>query len=464
MEEETVRRCPIWLRVCHPNRLGSYATGVSLAFIITIILLVLMAFSHGDDSGTLQLVSVVFRHGDRSPTETYPADPHKDDSLWLDGWGALDKKGKMQMFKLGKLFKKRYLDFLSRLYSPKEMHMESSADESCLMSAELVLAGLYPPRGHQVWDPELDWQPIPVHSTPILQDKLIVMKKPCPRYEQELKQAYLSPDIVQVNLDNAELYSYLTEKTGKDIDSILEVELLYNTLEIEERNGLPLPEWTKTVYPGKMKYLASLSLALFTHNDVMRRLNGGPLVGDIAQHMADKSSGALSASQKLFLYSAHDITIVNVWRMLGMTEMLKPESGAALIVELHLVGTNKDFQIETGRPREYFPEHSVNDRTAGDSHVCFDLCLPVISCLAENVKFLLASFSHTSPYFRPVLNNTYCTYVLYFNNTSTLEPHPLTIEQCGTPCFLDTFLNLTTPVIPTDWEKECQLNLTFEIT
>nr|CAD7409095.1 unnamed protein product [Timema cristinae] len=455
MEEETVRRCPIWLRVCHPNRLGSYATGVSLAFIITIILLVLMAFSHGDDSGTLQLVSVVFRHGDRSPTETYPTDPHKDDSLWLDGWGALDKKGKMQMFKLGKLFKKRYLDFLSRLYSPKEMHMESSADESCLMSAELVLAGLYPPRGHQVWDPELDWQPIPVHSTPILQDKLIVMKKPCPRYEQELKQAYLSPDIVQVNLDNAELYSYLTEKTGKDIDSILEVELLYNTLEIEERNGLPLPEWTKTVYPGKMKYLASLSLALFTHNDIMRRLNGavytpanqtakrvkcgdistnlqqkratfprsiqsryfgkpskvesanlfqqvwmGPLVGDITQHMADKSSGALSASQKLFLYSAHDITIVNVWRTLGMTEMLKPESGAALIIELHLVGTNKDFQIE----------------------------------------------------------------VLYFNNTSTLEPHPLTIEQCGTPCFLDTFLNLTTPVIPTDWEKECQLNLTFEIT
>ncbi|CAG2065007.1 unnamed protein product, partial [Timema podura] len=76
-------------------------------------------------------------------------------------------------------------------------------------------------------------------------------------YEQELKQAYLSPDIVQVNLDNAELYSYLTEKTGKDIDSILEVELLYNTLEIEERNGLPLPEWTKSVYPGKMKDLAS---------------------------------------------------------------------------------------------------------------------------------------------------------------------------------------------------------------
>nr|CAD7463397.1 unnamed protein product [Timema tahoe] len=185
---------------------------------------------------------------------------------------ALFPKGKMSMFELGKLFRQRYQGFLSRLYSPKEMHMESSANDRCLMSAELVLAGLYPPIGSQVWNHDLNWQPIPVHSTPRLQDKvtswkevvessriqdrllytlrpslnpsslqhclvnslqLIVMKKPCPRYEQELKQAYLSPDIVQVNLDNAELYSYLTEMTGKDIDSILEVELLYNTLEIE---------------------------------------------------------------------------------------------------------------------------------------------------------------------------------------------------------------------------------------
>nr|CAD7434697.1 unnamed protein product [Timema monikensis] len=407
--EEVTRRRPFWSGQCHPTRRGACATVSSLAFVIAIILVAFLAFGEEDDTGTLRLVSVVFRHGDRSPTETYPTDPHKDDSLWPDGWGALNNvsplhleltlftKGKMSMFELGKLFRQRYQGFLSRLYSPKEMHMESSANDRCLMSAELVLAGLYPPIGSQVWNHELNWQPIPVHSTPRLQDKLIVMKKPCPRYEQELKQAYLSPDIVQVNLDNAELYSYLTEKTGKDIDSILEVEYLYNTLEIEERNGLPLPEWTKTVYPGKMKYLATLSLALFTHNDIMRRLNGGPLVGDIAQHMADKSSGALSASQKLFLYSAHDITIVNVWRMLGMTEMLKPESGAALIVELHLVGTNKDFQIE----------------------------------------------------------------LLYINNTSTLEPHPLTIERCGRPCLLINFLKLMEPIIPTDWEKECQLSSTL---
>lgn len=40
---------------------------------------------------------------------------------------------------------------------------------------------------------------------------------------------------------------------------------------------------------------------------------------------------------KLYLYSAHDITLVNVLRAMGFTEELfKPDYGAALIFELLL--------------------------------------------------------------------------------------------------------------------------------
>ena len=34
------------------------------------------------------------------------------------------------------------------------------------MSAEANLAGLYPPEGVQVFNPNISWQPIPVHTVP----------------------------------------------------------------------------------------------------------------------------------------------------------------------------------------------------------------------------------------------------------------------------------------------------------
>ena len=44
--------------------------------------------------------------------------------------------------------------------------------------------GLFPPAGPQVWDPQLPWQPIPVHTVPLDQDYLLnKMHAFCPRYE-----------------------------------------------------------------------------------------------------------------------------------------------------------------------------------------------------------------------------------------------------------------------------------------
>jgi len=49
--------------------------------------------------------------------------------------------------------------------------------------------------------------------------------------------------------------------------------------------------------------------------------------------------------------------------------------------------------------------------------------------------------------------------LLYRNNTSTRNLFILNMPNCGQPCHLDTFLELTRPVVPIDWDHECHTTL-----
>ncbi|XP_066995857.2 testicular acid phosphatase homolog [Anabrus simplex] len=364
---------------------------VLLGLFICITLLAFLAFGKtGKVSSSLLQVSVLFRHGDRNPTETYPNDPYKE---WAEGWGSLTKKGKMQMFEMGEKLRTYYDGFLSDIYSPDDILILSSDNDRCLMSAETYLAGLYPPHESQKWHPDLNWQPIPVHSTPRNLDSLIVVKKPCPKYDEDLKNAYNSPEIAALNEQNQELYDYLSKNAGQEVHNITAVEFLFNTLEIEASHHLKLPDWTASVFPDKMKTLAARSLAIFTETNDMKRSRGGPLVKLMTEHMTAKRAGTLKPNRRMFLYSAHDITIVNVWRTLGFSELLKPGYGASLLLELHLANHGTDHEVK----------------------------------------------------------------ILYINDTTTKDPQALSIPGCESPCLLDSFLEHVKPVIPDDWEKECKL-------
>lgn len=378
---------------CCGRQRGTYITVGLLGLIIPIFFLSYYAFGQLTKPRTsIQLVSVLFRHGDRTPTETYPNDPYNDEKYWPAGWGALTNLGKIQLYKYGQYLRKRYDGALNDHYSPKDIYVVSSDHDRCLMSAQVLLAGLYPPVGDQIWQRSLNWQPIPVHTAPRNLDKLIVVKKPCPAYEKQLNNTYKNAHLTRIDEENKELYQYLTDHSGKKIKNVLDLEFLYNTLEIEYNNHLKLPDWTKSVFPHKMKDLAALSLAVFTYTDSMKKFKGGPIVADIVHHMAQKVLHTLNPDRKMFLYSGHDITIVSVLRALGFEERIKPDPGASVIVELH----------------------------------------------------------------RPFDGSEHFVEVLYKNNSDSSEPFRLRMPNCEDPCSLKSFLEIARPLFFENWEKKCQ--------
>ncbi|KAI5713220.1 hypothetical protein M8J76_003193 [Diaphorina citri] len=284
--------------------------------------------------GELVFVSLLYRHGDRTPINFYPNDPYKNASYWPVGPGQLTNVGKLQHYKLGQWFGERYRDLIGDSYSKENVYVMSTDVDRTLMSAEANLAGFFPPRGDQVWDPKIKWQPIPVHTMPEKLDKVLSMKKPCPQYDVEKRKYMNSPEIQQVLAKYRPLFQYVSQHAGEPVETITDLEFIHNTLFIEEINNLTLPEWTHPIYPEPLRTVAAFSFAIPARTPALKRLKAGPLVEDIVKHMVAKSKDKLK-KKKIWIYSAHDTTVANLLNTLNIFDLHCPPYTAAVMIELH---------------------------------------------------------------------------------------------------------------------------------
>lgn len=90
-------------------------------------------------------------------------------------------------------------------------------------------------------------------------------------YQEVLAEANADPK-------HAELFDYLSKHTNESMRSVLKVDYLYSTLASEQEAGLKLPEWTKNVFPHKMRIPFMLSLALLSYNETIQRFHTGELL------------------------------------------------------------------------------------------------------------------------------------------------------------------------------------------
>lgn len=59
-----------------------------------------------------------------------------------------------------------------------QVYVRSTDIDRTLMSAMTNLAALFPPDGISLWNPNLPWQPIPVHTVPLMEDRVSILRKP----------------------------------------------------------------------------------------------------------------------------------------------------------------------------------------------------------------------------------------------------------------------------------------------
>ncbi|KAH9488851.1 hypothetical protein Btru_058684 [Bulinus truncatus] len=336
---------------------------ISKLNVLCIILIVNLRFSSAQP--TLKLASVLYRHGDRSPSSVYPLDNNQV-TAWPDGLGWLTNLGKQQQYELGLYIKNRYSGFLNTsYYHHEEILIQSSGVERCLMSAYCHLAGLYSPQGEQIWNPSLLWQPIPVQTSPVKTDNKLAISAPCPKYDKLLGDVLQSPEIVKEEQENKVFYDMVEAKTGIKKENILEIWGVSDTLLCEKIHNLTWNDWAyENGVWDKLLSLSSLSSAVYTYTPEMARLTGGPLLKEIISNM-QAAVIQDAPSPKFYMYSAHDTTVAALLSAMHVFDRHAPMYRALVMVELHYIQNDYFVRIyyrndTTREPYELTPPGCEN--------------------------------------------------------------------------------------------------------
>ncbi|XP_022363184.1 lysosomal acid phosphatase isoform X2 [Enhydra lutris kenyoni] len=254
---------------------------------------------------SLRFVTLLYRHGDRSPVKTYPKDPYQEDE-WPQGFGQLTKEGMRQHWELGQALRQRYQGFLNTSYHRQEVYVRSTDFDRTLMSAEANLAGLFPPNGMQRFNPNISWQPIPVHTVPIAEDRLLKFPLgPCPRYEQLQNETRQTPEYQNESVQNAQFLDMVANETGLTDVTLETVWNVYDTLFCEQTHGLVLPPWASPRTMQRLSRLKDFSFRFLFgiyEQAEKARLQGGVLLAQIRKNLTLMATS--SQLPKLLVYSA----------------------------------------------------------------------------------------------------------------------------------------------------------------
>ncbi|XGW09332.1 hypothetical protein V3C99_011547 [Haemonchus contortus] len=332
-----------------------------------------------DGDMELLLIQVIWRHGDRSPTKTWPTDPFQEGNWTFGGggFGQLSPIGMGQHMRLGEFLRKTYVDklnFLNSRYSSKEIYIRSTDKNRTLISAMSNMLGMYGQENNgavvgEDYPSDEGWPkgfvPIAVHTVDDDTDYIGNPDAVCDRQTWLWNMAKTSQELqdFQNRIDVRDLLANLTIHCGEPVD-IDNLWIIRDTLYIEQvhfnETLRKVNKWFSDDFFNQItmvndqvqKYQSgSFNGTLMMNNldigNELQKIRGGSMMNDIYMHMniklqcLNKSSPNCSwiNGLKYYAYSAHDSTIYQFFSIFNIeTEVITnlgyPDYSAATFIEL----------------------------------------------------------------------------------------------------------------------------------
>lgn len=281
------------------------------------------------DAAELVAGHVLYRHGDRTPIQTFPSDPYQEQD-WPNGFGQLTATGIEQQHNLGRFIRGRYQTILNTTYVASEIVVRSTDVDRTLMSAQSNLAGLYP--SLNISDGRVPFQPIPIHTVSSHVDFLLGQND-CPRYDEIEKEIDQSDEVKQMNAYYEPFFEKLKEwtKVPRNI-TVYDAWDIADTVFVESKYNRT-PTWADEQVQRNLSDINDLAFHYLFGNNDTRRIRGGPLVQDVWFNM--NSSVHQNGFKKVKMYSAHDTTVSAVLAFLGLNYPHQPQYASALFIDLY---------------------------------------------------------------------------------------------------------------------------------
>uniref|UniRef100_H0WN39 Lysophosphatidic acid phosphatase type 6 n=1 Tax=Otolemur garnettii TaxID=30611 RepID=H0WN39_OTOGA len=327
----------------------------------------------------LKMVQVVFRHGARSPLKPLPQEeqvqwnlqllevppqtqfdytvtnlaggpkPHSpydseyQETILKGGMfaGQLTKVGMQQMFALGERLRKNYVEnipFLSPTFNPQEVFVRSTNIYRNLESTRCLLAGLFQRQTEG---------PIVIHTDEASSEVLYPNYQNCWSLRQRTSRGRRQSASLQPGISE----DLKKVKEGMGIDSSQEVDFfsLLDNMAAEEVHSLPsCPALKRFAWMIEQRAVDTALYVLPREDRESLQMAVGPFLHILEDNLLKAVDLATPPGKirKLYLYAAHDVTLIPLLITLGIFDHKWPPFAADLTMELYQHQESKEWFVQ----------------------------------------------------------------------------------------------------------------------